>query len=103
MSQLSTLMASRDTITVDNDTHGDEIGAAIPGPPGPGIRDPEIVCDRMVGATDGGRRDDESSVDGAGQHDRAWSVQIVNFLPSRYCRNSFVKCTIASNSFRVMQ
>ena len=65
MGQLLTLMVFGDVITVDNGTDGDEIGATIPGPAGPGIHDPEFCRDQAVGATSGRGRDDESGADGA--------------------------------------
>ena len=69
MGQLLTLMVFGDAITVDNDKDEDEIGAATPGPPGPGIHDPEMSCIRVSEAADGEQQDDESGADGAGQRD----------------------------------
>jgi len=70
MGQLLTLMVFGDAVTVDNDTDGDEIGAATPGPPGPGIYDPEMSCIRVSEAAGGEQQGDESGADGAGQRDR---------------------------------
>ena len=67
MGQLLTLMVFGDAITVNDDVDGEEDGATIPGPPGPGIRDPEIGCSRSDAAVVGGRQDGESDADGAGQ------------------------------------
>jgi len=69
MSQLSTLMASRGAITVDDDADDNGRSVTTSGPPGLGICDPEICCDRSTGATDGERRENELGADGAGQRD----------------------------------
>ena len=67
MARPSVLTVFGDGITVNDDVDEEEIGATTLGPPGPRIRDPEFCRGQTVGATSGGRRDDESSADGAGQ------------------------------------
>ena len=69
MSQLSTLTVSRDPISVDDDAGDDGRSATTSGPPGSGICDPEICCDRSTGVTDRERWDNELGADGAGQRD----------------------------------